>query len=207
MIHGNMKHADSKGNTGLLKSGGAQWLTAGRGVYHEEIPIQDNGLLWGFQLWVNLPAKEKMQEPKYQDYDAHQIPIVSLQNGIKVKIIAGKFQNAKGPVEGVSIHPTYFDIFLPAETELPLDIIEKHTGLIYVYDGEAIIQNEKIPSSRLVVFEESGNCIQVSTKKSVKFIFITGKPIGEPIARHGPFVMNTHEEIVQTLQDFNDGNF
>lgn len=210
MLHGNFKHQDSKGNTGYLTSGGVQWMTAGKGVKHSETPMQADGLMWGYQLWVNLPAAKKMQEPRYQDINADQIPTLQLDNGVSFRLVAGKAGNVEGPVNGVSIQPTFLDVSMPAGKTFEYPIPDGHTLFLYVIEGK-LESAEGLPveSSNLVIFSHEGNAFKVNTPADspVRFLAVSGEPIKEPIARHGPFVMNTREEILQCFSDLHSGKF
>ena len=211
MLHGNFKHEDSKGNTGYLTSGGVQWMTAGKGVQHSETPMQADGLMWGFQLWVNLPAAKKMQEPRYQDINADQIPTVELDNGTTFRLIAGEVgEDVVGPVNGVSIKPTLLDVSLPAGNSFEYPIPDGHTLFLYTIEGKLeVTDGLRVDPSRLVIFSPEGNAFQVKTgtESPARFLVVSGAPIKEPIARHGPFVMNTREEILQCFADIYSGRF
>jgi redox-sensitive bicupin YhaK (pirin superfamily) len=209
MLHGNFKHQDSKGNTGYLTSGGVQWMTAGKGVLHSETPMQADGLMWGFQLWVNLPAAEKMQEPRYQDIDAKNIPTVELDNGTKVRLIAGDLGGISGPVNGVTIKPTLLDVSLPAGQTFEYPIPDGHTLFLYTIEGKLAVEEATVDPSRIVIFDPKGDSFKVSstTNSPSRFLVVSGAPLKEPIVRHGPFVMNTREQILQCFQDFYAGDF
>jgi len=210
MLHGNFKHQDSKGNTGYLTSGGVQWMTAGKGVQHSETPMQADGLMWGYQLWVNLPAAKKMQEPRYQDINADQIPTIQLESGNSFRLIAGKAGDVEGPVNGVAIQPTLLDVSMTPGNTFEYPIPDGHTLFFYMVEGK-IETAEGLPvgPSNLVIFSHEGNAFKVNTPADspARFLVISGSPIKEPIARHGPFVMNTREEIVQCFADLRGGRF
>ena len=202
MIEGQFVHRDSKGNEGDLKAGEVQWMTAGRGILHEEMPAMTDGHLWGYQLWINLPAKIKMIEPKYRHIKNEDMPIVK-KMGVEVKLISGTFDHQEGPVQ--SYYPiTYMDVRLEHGI---FEITTKGTNLIYIHSGKVTVQagSEQLEA-------EAGNLILVENVYSLNvkgnqggFLFLSGEPIGEPIARYGPFVMNTNEEIQKAIQDYNDG--
>lgn len=212
MLHGAFKHQDNKGNTGHLNSGGVQWMTAGRGIQHSETPMQADGLMWGYQLWVNLPAKEKLKEPRYQDISAEQIPAAQIgDSGIVVRVVAGKVGSVVGPVDGVTIQPNLLDVMMPAGKTFELPITEGHTLFIYTVEGlvNVLGSDTPVPASRIAIFKSEGNAIKVTTpdNSAGRFLLISGAPLKEPIARHGPFVMNTREEIIQCFHDLQSGNF
>lgn len=204
MLNGNWQHKDSVGNEGILRDGSVQWMTAGRGVIHSEMPIQTEGLARGFQLWLNLPKSKKMMEPGYQDIDLDQIPVVSNDSG-KVKVISGDFQNLKGP--GLGQTPTLIlDIKINQNSEITFPAPNGWNAFAYVYDGEALI-GEKLVSNQLAVFDHTGHIHIQSRDKSSSVYFAAGEPLNEPVARGGPFVMNTKEEILRAFADFQEGRF
>lgn len=210
MLHGNFKHQDTKGNSGYLTSGGVQWMTAGKGLQHSETPMQAEGLMWGFQLWVNLPAALKMSEPRYQDINPDQIPTAKLPNGTKIRVVAGQVADVVGPVNGVSIHPTLLDVSLPAGETFTHPVPEGHTLFLYTIEGKLLAQDDlAVDASRLVLYTHDGEAVKVSAPADAasRFLLVSGKPINEPIARHGPFVMNTREEILQCFSDLYSGKF
>eukprot|EP01099_Mayorella_cantabrigiensis_P007299 TRINITY_DN644_c0_g1_i1.p1 TRINITY_DN644_c0_g1~~TRINITY_DN644_c0_g1_i1.p1 ORF type:complete len:288 (+),score=58.79 TRINITY_DN644_c0_g1_i1:104-967(+) len=218
LLHGNMLHQDHKGNSGNLVSGSIQWMTAGRGIIHSETPQQKDGLMWGFQLWVNLPAAEKMKEPKYQDIPPERVPEVKLdERGSYVRVLAGQFDGAVGPVEGISRNPTFLDVRLKSEGSFRAIIPKNFTSFLYVYDGSIEIQQNgsarTCTSGHTVVFESSKEEVEEEIAVSIpagghgSFLCLAGRPIGEPIAWRGPFVMNTWEEIGQAYSDYASGRF
>jgi hypothetical protein len=210
MLHGNFKHEDSKGNTGFLTSGGVQWMTAGKGVKHSETPMQADGLMWGFQLWVNLPAKLKMTEPRYQDINADQIPTAKFPNGTTVRVIAGQIGPIEGPVNGVSIQPTLLDVSLQPGQTFEHPIPEGHTLFLYTIEGTLLAQDDlAVEPSRIVIYSKDGDGLRVAAPDNApsRFLVVSGAPINEPISRHGPFVMNTREEILQCFADLYSGKF
>ncbi|MGZ8945502.1 MAG: pirin family protein [Methylococcaceae bacterium] len=211
MLEGSMLHRDHLGNEGHLRAGSVQWMSAAHGIIHSEMPEQENGLLHGFQLWINLPAKEKMKPPHYQEFAATEIPQVALADGGYIKIIAGDYsadgKTTAGAIKGVTTEPLYFDILLSAKQQLDVPINAEHTALIYVYDGELYIDT---PSSRLKKGQLGqlldGNNIKLSTEsRPARFLLLAAKPLKEPIVQSGPFVMNTQEEIEQAFRDYRDG--
>ena len=210
MLDGRMRHKDNHGNEGLLSPGSVQWMSAGRGIVHSEMPEQEQGLLRGFQLWVNLPASEKMSEPKYQEFNAEQIPLVSLPNGANVKVIAGQVGDVIGPVQQAATEPLYFDVLLSAGQDFEHNLPEDHNAFVYVYEGELNLvandQKHPVKTSELISLTP-GNAVHFNATESTRFIFVAGKPLNEPVARYGPFVMNTQAEIHQAIQDFQTGKF
>lgn len=204
-----MEHRDNKGNCGLLKSGSVQWMTAGRGIIHSEMPKQEKGVMWGFQLWVNLPAKMKMVEPRYQDIPPEDIPETTLEDGTLVRVVCGEFDGIVGPVKDIVTQPFYYDITLPKGKSIRRSVPEGHTVFAYPFVGSGVFSGKTVKSGTLVIFNEDGEEVEISASEdeNVRFLLVGGKPIGEPIARRGPFVMNTYEEIAQTFKDFYSGNF
>lgn len=206
MLAGRMEHADHAGNRGLLSGGGAQWMTAGRGIIHSETPKQEDGLMWGFQLWVNLPAKHKMTAPRYQDIDPGAIPEVKIEGGT-VRVIAGTFRGATGPVQGIVTDPVYLDVRLGPRGTFETGIPEGHTAFLYAYEGAGSVGETGLSPKTLAVLT-SGDVIRVTSGETgLRFLCIAARPLHEPIARYGPFVMNTREEIHQAFDDFRNGRF
>ncbi len=208
MLNGEFRHEDSTGNKGDLGPGSVQWMTAAGGIIHSEMLIMKEGKLHGSQLWVNMPAKLKMGRPSYQNIKPEGIPEFKDQ-GKKVKIIAGKYQNKIGPVKGISVDPIYIDIELEKDKIFNFIIPFSHNAFVYLVTGEIKIGNKKhnqLQNSNLICLQ-NGNDLNIFAIKKSKFLVIAGKPIGEPIARGGPFVMNTKEEILKAVQDYHSGNF
>ena len=201
MIHGRIRHEDSTGNTGELGPGGVQWMTAGRGVVHSEMPLQENGLMHGFQLWINLPAAQKMMPPRYQNIESSAIPVMT-NNDCEIKIIAGTLDAISGPVNGVITDPLYLDVNLSPHAEFQFPEASAHTLLAYVFDGELDFGSGWIKKGNVVVFSGEGKLRSVSGKSGGRFLLLGAKPLNEPIFRSGPFVMNTREEIEKAYQDF-----
>lgn len=204
MIEGNFLHRDSNGNEGSLKAGEVQWMTAGKGILHEEMPMMENGQLWGYQLWINLPEKLKMIEPKYRHIKSEDIPVVK-KEGIEVKVISGLFDNIKGPVN--SYYPIdYMDIRIKNGA---FQKEGKGTNLIYVHTGKVQVTTEneeiEVEEGNLALIDEASSFMVKGNNSG--FLYISGEPINEPVARYGPFVMNTMDEILQAIDDFNDGTF
>ena len=208
MLEGKFEHKDSTGAKGIMSSGDVQWMKTGGGIIHSEMPAMANGKLHGFQLWVNMPAKLKMSKPEYIYLDAKQIKIYKDEEK-KIKIIAGKFKNYEGPIKGHNVEPIYFDIELREENEFKFDLPLNHNSFIYLVEGSIKIgkdKHQRIDGSSLIVLKKGKN-LNVKALKRSKFLLIAGKPIGEAIARGGPFVMNTKQEILQAMEDYNNGNF
>eukprot|EP01118_Nematostelium_gracile_P015417 TRINITY_DN6178_c0_g1_i1.p1 TRINITY_DN6178_c0_g1~~TRINITY_DN6178_c0_g1_i1.p1 ORF type:complete len:208 (-),score=58.86 TRINITY_DN6178_c0_g1_i1:3-626(-) len=207
-----MLHQDHKGNKGLLGPGAVQWMTAGRGIIHSEMPQQENGLIWGFQMWVNLPASHKMIEPRYQDIQSEQIPVVKLDSGVTIKVMAGESNGQPGAVSGIATAPLYLDITVPPSQTFSHPIEKGHNAWAYVISGEGFFGDEnkyeKVDSSQLVLTERDGDSIQVKTENSpVRFLLAAARPLNEPMERYGPFVMNTKKELQQAFSDFQSGKF
>ncbi len=207
MLAGRMRHGDNRGNVGLLKPGSVQWMTAGRGIVHSEMPEQENGLMWGFQLWVNLPAKDKMTAPRYQDIAPEKIPEVDAGPGAQVRVIAGEFNGVAGPVQAAATEPLYLDVRLAPNSSLPAEVPESHNAFIYVYEGEIGAGGAQLARGELGVFGAGGSVVLTTGDQAARAIVVAGKPLNEPIARHGPFVMNTQEQIRQTIEDYQAGRF
>ncbi|MGH8718774.1 MAG: pirin family protein [Burkholderiales bacterium] len=207
MLAGRMRHGDNHGNVGLLKPGSVQWMTAGRGIVHSEMPEQENGLMWGFQLWVNLPARDKMTAPRYQDIAPEKIPEVEAGQGARVRVIAGEFNDVAGPVQAVATEPLYLDVRLAPNSSLPAEVPESHNAFIYVYEGEIGAGGAQLARGELGVFGAGGSVVLTTGDQAARAIVVAGKPLNEPIARHGPFVMNTQEQIRQTIEDYRAGRF
>jgi len=208
MLNGKFRHEDSTGNKGDLGPGSVQWMTAAGGIIHSEMPIMKEGKLHGFQLWVNMPAKLKMGKPSYQNIEPKEIPEFKDQEK-KIKIIAGKYQDKIGPVKGISVDPIYIDVELEKDKIFNFIIPSSHNAFVYLVNGEIKIGNKKheqLKNSNLICLQ-NGDDLSVFANKKSKFLVIAGKPIGEPIARGGPFVMNTKEEILKAVQDYHSGNF
>ena len=208
MLAGEFEHEDSTGAKGRMSKGDVQWMKTGGGIIHSEMPAMTEGKLHGFQLWINMPAKSKMNKPEYIFINSKQIQLHKDLDK-KIKIIAGKFDNAEGPVKGHNVEPIYFDIELKKDKEFNFDLPSAHNSFIYLIEGEIKIGNknhDKINGSTLILLTK-GKMLKVKGITKSKFLLISGKPIGEPIAKGGPFVMNTKEEILQAIEDYNSGRF
>lgn len=208
MLAGSMQHKDSVGNTGNLRPGSVQWMSAARGIVHSEMPKQENGLMWGFQLWVNLPARDKLSDPRYQDIEPEAIPQAELSGGGQVRVIAGEFGGHTGPVGGVATKPVMLDVALPAGQSTEVSIPEGHNGFAYVFEGSAVLgdHGEPIARGHLAVLGGQGEGLRIAADTTdTRVLVVAGAPIGEPVARYGPFVMNTREELEQAFADYRSG--
>ena len=213
MIEGLVNHKDSMGNSGSISGGDAQWMTAGGGIMHEEMPQPGKRDMVGFQLWVNLPARLKMTTPRYQNIVSEQIPEIIRTDGVKIRVIAGEVDGIRGPVTEIFADPTYLDVLIPANGAFSHPIEKGHTAFAYVFEGEGVFdaggrqKGEIVTHPRLVVISDTGFFEARATEPYVRFLLISGKPLKEPIARYGPFVMNTQDEIQQALEDLKNGTF
>jgi len=229
VLEGDVEHGDSMGHQGNIASGDIQWMTAGSGIIHQEMPKGNNkGQMLGFQLWANLPKTSKMIDPRYRGIKKKDIPIVRMQDGATVRIICGEIEGSKGPVHDIMIAPEYFDVELPAGKSFTHLVDQNHTVFAYVIDGEAYFDHLREPFSHdasganyfdmsttcpcrdgtLILYKKNGTHITISTNQhSVRFLLVSGKPLNEPIAWYGPIVMNTHEELRQAFQEYNEGTF
>ena len=209
MLSGRMRHRDSAGHEGLLGNGGVQWMTAGRGVIHSEIPEQKDGVMEGFQLWLNLPAKNKMAEPWYRDFSSEMIPEYVTPEKVTVRVIAGNSNGVEGAVTRDFTEPLYLDIHIPASASFSTALPATHNAFIYVYRGAVKIGDEEVESRRMGVLTNSpaAEGVIISAPEDARLILVAGKPLNEPIVQYGPFVMNTQEEIHRALDDFRNGHF
>ena len=207
MLEGSVNHRDSLGNSGLIGAGDVQWMTSGRGILHEEMPrrSEESGVIYGFQLWVNLPAAQKMTNPRYQEVTAASIPSTT-KDGATVRVVAGEFNGTVGPVTEIAASPLYLDVRLAPASRFICPVPRGHTALAYVFEGAGNFSGEAVESVRMVVFSD-GDQIEVESDTGVRFMLIAGMPFGEPIVPYGPFVMNTVEEIQQTLAELRNGTF
>lgn len=206
MLDGHMIHRDHMGNEGDLRAGGVQWMTAGRGVIHEERPQMTEGLMRGFQLWINLPASEKMKPAAYQNIEPEEVPLATLNNGCIVKVIAGTLalegQTISGPINSGSTQAIYLDIHIPAGQKITLPIANHLSAFVYLFEGGAAISEQTLPENSAAVLN-AGDLVSISAPhQPARLLLIAGKAIGEPIAQYGPFVMNTMEEVEQAMQDY-----
>ncbi len=208
MLEGEFEHEDSTGAKGRMTSGDVQWMKTGSGIIHSEMPAMSEGRLHGFQLWVNMPAKLKMSEPEYIYIDAKQMQVYKDKEK-KIKIIAGKFGDVEGPVKGHNVNPIYFDVELKKDKKFNFILPSSHNSFIYLINGEIKIGNkthDKVSGATLFILA-NGEILNIKGITNSKFLLISGKPIGEPIARGGPFVMNTKEEILKAVEDYHNGTF
>jgi redox-sensitive bicupin YhaK (pirin superfamily) len=209
MLAGAMRHEDHAGNRGDLVAGSVQWMTAGRGIVHSEMPRQTNGLMWGFQLWVNLPARNKMMAPRYQDIPPSAIPDVVLADGVRARVIAGEVASIRGPVEGIVTEPLYLDVTLAPGAHVSPSLTPGHSAFVYVYDGDATVgaDSRDLNVGQLAVLGDGDSVSIAAGASGARLLVLAARPLREPIARYGPFVMNTREEIVQAVQDYQRGAF
>ena len=208
MLAGDFEHKDSTGGEGRMTAGDVQWMKTGSGIIHSEMPAMKEGKLHGFQLWINMPAKLKMSKPEYIYIDADKMSIYKDKDK-KIKVIAGKFKKAEGPVKGHNVEPVYFDVELKKNKEFNFKLPFSHNSFIYLINGEIKIgdnKHDKVSGATLIILAK-GEILNIKGNTNSKFLLISGKPIGEPIARGGPFVMNTKEEILKAVQDYQDGTF
>ena len=210
VLDGNVEHGDSMGNAGIISSGDVQWMTAGSGIIHQEMPRGDgSGRLWGFQLWANLPASHKMMPPRYQDVRGGEIPQVVLDGGIRVRVVSGTVAGISGPVHNVVIDPELLDVALPAHTVFTHPIKRGHTAFAYVVEGEGYFdQGGSCGSAETLLTYQDGDEIRVSTRgKPLRFLLVSGKPLKEPVAWYGPIVMNTREQLKTAFEEYEKGTF
>ena len=215
VLHGTVEHGDSMGNSGLISSGDVQWMTAGSGIIHQEMPKgSESGLMWGFQLWANLPASHKMMNPRYRDINSSEIPEVTLDNGVSMKIICGEVNGVQGPVKDIVTDPEYLDITVPAQTVFACPVHKGYTVFAYVIEGDGRFEpgnkggGEDIADVETLVVFEDGDSLEISAgENGVRFLLVSGKPIGEPVAWHGPIVMNTQEELRIAFDEYQQGTF
>jgi quercetin 2,3-dioxygenase len=207
MLAGAMEHRDHKGNRGYLVPGSVQWMTAGRGIIHSEMPKQEDGLMWGFQLWVNLPARDKMGPPRYQDIPPERVPEATTAEGARVRVLAGEAAGRTGPVEGIVTQPLYLDVALPAGGGFVQPVTPGHNAFVYVFEGAARFGAERVEAGHLAVLGAGDRVEAAADGGPARFLLLAARPIGEPIARLGPFVMNTREELMQAVNDFQSGTF
>ena len=228
VLKGNVEHKDSMGNSGVISLGDVQWMTAGSGIIHQEMPKGDaEGAMYGFQLWVNLPASQKMMAPRYQEVKQSEIPEVVLDNGTKIKLVCGSYKNATGPVKDIIADPEYFDITIPKKSEFVYTTKREYTVFAYVIEGRGLFCKETRPFSyeaegmnyfdftrepyasngMLVLFDHGDQVVVQTEDQPIRFLLISGKPIGEPIAWYGPIVMNTQEELEIAFQEYQNDTF
>jgi redox-sensitive bicupin YhaK (pirin superfamily) len=209
MIAGRMRHRDNAGHEGLLTNGSVQWMTAGRGIIHSELPEQEDGRMEGFQLWLNLPAKDKMRAPWYRDIGSDEIPEFTTSEGARVRVIAGASHGVTGAMQRESTEPLYLDIELPAGASFEQSLPADHNAFVYVYRGGVKIDGADVPVQRMAILRNGNDAdgVRITAPAASRVLLIAGKPLGEPIAQYGPFVMNSNEEIFQAVQDYQAGKF
>ncbi len=214
MNHGQVRHGDSLGNSGVIQSGDIQWMTAGSGIIHEEMPEQNNGMLWGFQLWVNLPTSHKMMKPRYQDIQSNNIEEYNSGEGIRVKVIAGTFKGITGPVRDIICEPQYLDVQLDPGKRFEHEVKNDHTLFAYVLEGKGRFEADGKQSGGetqnpedLVLFTKGDSVLIEAAETPLRFLLISGKPIGEPVAWRGPIVMNTDDELRVAFEEYQNGTF
>src|SRR5262245_12347942 len=221
MLAGSMRHQDHVGNRGELVAGSVQWMTAGRGIIHSEMPLQKDGLMWGFQLWVNLPARDKMTAPRYQDIPPEKVSEVELAAGVTARVLAGEAGGVKGPVEGIVTRPLYLDVRMEPRSRVALELEAGHSAFAYVYEGRVRLGRSaqgttpadaasndgarEIGAGQLAVLSDGDVLSAVTGDASARFVLLAAQPLREPIARYGPFVMNTREEIAKAVEDYQRG--
>ena len=209
MLKGEVEHSDSLGNKGIIQSGDIQWMTAGKGIIHQEMPKANAGKMSGFQLWVNLPMSHKMMEPRYQDIQSQDIPEIEWE-GIKIRVIAGKFGSASGPIKDIVAKPTFLDLTVPPQTEQTIRVKTAHTAFVYVYSGSGYFsanKEKRIRAGTMAKLTDGDQIFFGTENKEMRFIFIAGKPLNESIEWRGPIVMNTKEELYQAFEDYHNGVF
>ena len=207
MLAGAVRHGDSLGNSGVIGAGDVQWMTAGGGIMHEEMPEPRDGKMAGFQLWVNLPAALKMSAPRYQEIRSDQIPVLERPGGVQVRLVAGELDGIRGPVTEIAIDPGYLDVYMPAGASLEHPVTADHTAFIYLYQGTAQVGASRATGPQLLVLGDGNQIVVKTAADEARFLLVWGRPLHEPIARYGPFVMNTQEEIQQALRDLRNGTF
>ena len=209
MLAGQVRHKDSIGNAGTIGAGDVQWMTAGGGIQHEEMPAPVEGRMYGFQLWVNLPARLKMMQPRYQEIAAAQIPEIERPDATRIRVVSGTVDGVHGPVTDIAADPTYLDVSVPAGGRFAHPIPRGHTAFAYPFEGAGAFAPDADPtaSPHLVVYADGDRVAIRAGAQGVRFLLVSGRPLGEPIARYGPFVMNTRAEIEEALRDLQNGTF
>jgi redox-sensitive bicupin YhaK (pirin superfamily) len=210
LLAGRMRHKDNAGNEGVIEPGGVQWMTAGRGIVHSEMPEQEDGLLMGFQLWVNLPASAKMSRPGYQEFPPAKVPLETRSNGATVRVISGVTdEGTRGPVENRYVNPIYMDVTLPAGETFGQRVETGSNTFIFVIEGELLVGDSRKPLGwrTLGILGDGDRVLANAGTEKTRFLLVSGRPLREPIARGGPFVMNTKEEILKAFEDYQAGRF
>ncbi len=215
MLDGRMRHRDNHGNEGVLVPGSVQWMTAGRGLVHSEMPEQEEGRMRGFQLWLNLPAREKMTAPRYQEFGPDRIPTVTPNEGVRVKVIAGNVAGTQGPISQPATDPTYLDVEVSPGARFTHPLPEGHAAFLYVFEGSVRVGSESeasvVQTRQLAVLSQAGEVriegLTAGADGGARVILVAGRPLREPVVKYGPFVMNTQQELMQAFQDFQSGKF
>jgi redox-sensitive bicupin YhaK (pirin superfamily) len=210
MLNGKVRHGDSLGNKGILSDGDVQWMTAGSGIIHEEMPEQTDGKMAGFQLWANLPSHHKMMHPRYQDIKSEEIPEIESESGARVRVICGEFEGTKGPVQDIVTDPEYYDVTIGENMKFTHTIKEGYTAFAYVFQGDgkfATNQEGEVNEGTLVLYDDGTKITVHAGDNGVRFLLISGKPLNEPIAWRGPIVMNTDEELRVAFDEYRRGTF
>ena len=209
MLAGRMRHRDNKGNEGLLTAGSVQWMTAGRGIVHSEMPEQEEGLMKGFQLWINLPARDKMTAPRYQDIAPERIPVVELGRGARAKVIAGELNGMRGPVQPGATEPLFIDLTLEPKASVIVPVAPEHNTFVYLFEGDAKVGTpaKEIASGDVGVLSLGDTLTATAGSKGTRLILVAGRPLREPVAKYGPFVMNNEAELYQAFLDYEAGRF
>ena len=209
MLAGRMRHADNKGHSGMLRPGSVQWMTAGRGIVHSEMPEQEEGLMWGFQLWVNLPAKDKMIAPRYQEFDPADVPLAELPGGVRARVIAGTIGGVTGPVNGIATMPTLMDVELPAGATFTHDLPAGHNVFVYPFEGDVSVGDPAVavPRGTLAALGPGTRVTFTAGSAPARVLLAAAQPLDEQIVRYGPFVMNTPDQIRAAIADFQAGRF
>jgi redox-sensitive bicupin YhaK (pirin superfamily) len=207
MLTGNMRHRDSAGHEGAITNGGVQWMTAGRGVIHSEMPEQNEGLMEGFQLWLNLAARDKMSAPWYRDIPAEAVPRFTLDSGATVQVIAGSSHGVAGAVQREVTEPLYLDVELPAGATFEQALPAGHNAFLYVFRGEVVVEGKAVPQARMAILDnaKAADGVRIKASQPSRLLLIAVRPLNEPIAQYGPFVMNTQAEGFQAVEDFRNG--
>jgi redox-sensitive bicupin YhaK (pirin superfamily) len=211
MLDGKVEHGDSIGNKGIIGKGDIQWMTAGNGIIHQEMPKpEEDARMFGLQLWINLPASKKMMPPRYQEIKGAEIPEIQLKNGVSIKVIAGSFDDVKGPVIDIIADPIYFDVALPSNTSYTIPVESNYTVFVFVFEGEGFFDEKEsnpVKSGEVALLKDGTEMKVITHASHVRFLLISGKPIGEPIAWRGPIVMNTEAELDLAFKELREGNF
>lgn len=207
MVEGAMRHQDSMGNEGVLRSGGAQWMTAGSGIVHSETPEQEDGLLQGFQLWINLPAKDKMINPRYQNMEPHEVTELSPAKGANLRLLAGEMFGKTGPINGISTNPVFVDVKLDAGAEVTIPLPKGHTAVVYVFIGDAVVAGKDVPTHHLAVLANGDGVTLTGGEDGGRMLVIAARPLREEVVRYGPFVMSSKKDLMQAFEDYQNGNF